>query len=136
MADVVAGVALGGEAIAEVAAGANASSTSARRWTSWVAALATASELTEAVARIDPSGATVASPPPGDARWPAAAAVLAGLEALGAALVRAGVVVVERTGLGRVLGWQHRRHGDVYGLVAGTQSLSSAMAPGGRRLTP
>jgi hypothetical protein len=43
---------------------------------------------------------------------------------------------VERTGLGRVLGWQHRRHGDVYGLVGGHRSFSSAMAHGGRPTTP
>jgi len=67
------------------------------------------------------------TPPAGSRR----AGVLAGLEALGAALVRVGVVAVERTGLGRVLGWQHRRHGDVYGVVRGLRSFSSAMAPGG-----
>jgi hypothetical protein len=37
-----------------------------------------------------------------------AAAVLAALEQLGAALVRRGVALVSRTGLGRVLEWQHR----------------------------
>jgi hypothetical protein len=136
VADVVAGVALGGKPAADVAAAVTASSTSARRWTAWLATLMRAGELVAAAARVDASVATVALPPPPDARHPQAAAVLAGLEALGAALVRVGVAAVERTGLGRVLGWQHRRHGDVYGLVGGHRSFSSAMAPGGRPTTP
>jgi hypothetical protein len=132
VADVVAGVALGSEPVAHIAAAVTASSTSARRWTAWVAALTRASELVAIAAQVDPSVATVALPPPRAARDPRAAAVLAGLEALGTALVRVGVAAVERTGLGRVLGWQHRRHGDVYGVVRGPRSFSSAMAPGGR----
>jgi len=135
VADVVAGVALGSEPVADISATVTASTTSARRWTAWVAALAQAGELVSAAAQVDASVATVALPPPRDARHPQAAGVLAGLEALGAALVRVGVVAVERTGLGRVLGWQHRRHGDVYGLVRGPRSFSSAMAPGGRPTT-
>jgi hypothetical protein len=136
VADVVAGVALGGEPVVDVAAAVTASSTSARRWTAWVAALTRAGDLVAAAAQVDASVATVALPPPRDARHSRAAAVLAGFEALGAALLRVGVAVVERTGLGRVLGWQHRRHGDVYGVVCGPRSFSSAMAPGGRPATP
>jgi hypothetical protein len=136
VAEVVAGVALGSEPVAHIAATVTASATSARRWTAWVAALTRASELVAAAAQVDASVATVALPPPRGARHPGAAAVLAGLEALGTALVRAGVAFVERTGLGRVLGWQHRRHGDVYGVVRGSRSFSSAMAPGGRPSTP
>lgn len=136
VADVVAAVALGSEPIAHVAATVTASATSARRWTAWVGALARAGELVAATAQVDASVATVALPPPRAARHPRAAGVLAGLEALGAALVRVGVAAVERTGLGRVLGWQHRRHGDVYGLVRGPRSFSSAMAPGGRPTPP
>lgn len=135
VADVVAAIALGSEPIAHVAATVTTSATSARRWTGWVAALTRAGELVAAAAQVDASVATVALPPPRGARHPRAAAVLAGLEALGAALVRVGVAAVERTGLGRVLGWQHRRHGDVYGLVGGHRSFSSAMAPGGRPST-
>jgi hypothetical protein len=52
--------------------------------------------------------------------------VLAALEVLGVSLVGVGVALVERTGLGRVLGWQFRQHGDVYELA------SPAMALGGR----
>lgn len=136
VAEVVAAVALGSEPIAHIAATVMASATSARRWTAWVAALARAGELIAAAAQVDASVATVALPPPRDARHLPAAAVLGGLEALGAALVRVGVAAVERTGLGRVLGWQHRRHGDVYDLVGGHRSFSSAMAPGGRPTTP
>ena len=135
VAEVVAGVALGSEPIAHIAATVTASSTSARRWTAWVAALARAGEFVAAAAQVDPSVATVALPPPSVARHPRAAAVLAGLEALGTALVRVGVAAVERTGLGRVLGWQHRHHGDVYGVVRGPRSFSSAMAHGGRPAT-
>jgi hypothetical protein len=98
--------------------------------------LARAGELVAAAAQVDRSAATASLPPPSAVRHPRAAAVLAGLEALGAALVHVGVAVMERTGLGRVLGWQHRRHGDVYGLVGGPRSFSSAMAPGGRPTTP
>lgn len=136
VADVVAGVALGSEPIARIAAAVTASSTSARRWTAWVAVLTQAGELVAAAAQVDPSVATVALPPPRAARHPRAAAVLAGLEALGTALVCVGVAAVERTGLGRVLGWQHRRHDDVYSVVRGPRSFSSAMAPGGRLSTP
>ena len=77
------------------------------------------------------STATVATPRPRSRT----AAVLEAIELLGAALVRAGIAVVECTGLGRVLGWQHRSQGDVYGLVAGPRRLSPAMAPGGRPLS-
>lgn len=135
VAEVVAAVALGSEPVGHVAATVMASSTSARRWTTWVAALARAGELVAAAAQVDPSVATVALPPPSVARHPRAASVLAGLEALGTALVRVGVAAVERTGLGRVLGWQHRHHGDVYGVVRGPRSFSSAMAHGGRPAT-
>ena len=135
VAEVAAAVALGGEPIGHIAAAVTASSTSARRWTAWVAALVRSSELVAAAAQVDPTVATVALPPPRVARHPRAAAVLAGLEALGTALVRVGVAAVERTGLGRVLGWQHRHHGDVYGVVGGPRSFSSAMAHGGRPTT-
>lgn len=136
VADVVAAVTLGSEPVGHVAATVTASATSARRWTAWVAALTRAGELVAAAAQVDASVATVALLPPRDARHPRAAAVLAGFEALGAALARVGVAAMERTGLGRVLGWQHRRHGDVYGLAGGHRSFSSAMAPGGRPATP
>lgn len=131
VADVVAAVTLGGEPIEHAAGTCSASATSARRWTAWVAALASAGELHAAAARLDASTATVASTCI-TSPHPPASAVLIGLEVLGAALVRVGVTVVERTGLGRVLGWQHRCHGDVYGLVAGPTKFSPAMVPGGR----
>lgn len=134
VAEVVAAVTLGGEPVEQAAATCSASATSARRWTAWVAALASAGELHAAAARLDASTATVAATAVTSPR-PRASAVLAALEVLGAALVRVGVTVVERTGLGRVLGWQHRRHGDVYGLVVGPTRFSPAMAPEGRHDT-
>lgn len=131
VAEVVAAVALGGEPVAQACTACSASATSTRRWLAWVAALAKASELHAAAAQLDASTATVASTGVAPPRTQAAA-VLTAFEVLGAAVVRAGVMVVERTGLGRVLGWQHRRHGDVYGLVAGPTRFSPAMAAGGR----
>ena len=126
VADAVAVVAIGGES-AESAA-SSASPTSVRRWSAWIAALADVETLHAVAAQIDPSTATVATP----LLRSRTAAVLGALEVLSSALVRAGVAVVERTGLGRVLGWQHRRHGDVYGLVAEPMKFSPAMASGGR----
>src|SRR5262249_40987339 len=136
VADIVAEVALGSAPIADIAVAVTASPTSTRRWTAWIAALTRPGELVAAAAQVDASVATICLPPPRAARHPRAAAVLAGLEALGTALLRVGVAAGERTGLGRVLGWQHRRHGDIYGLVHGPRSFSSAMAPGGRPSTP
>jgi hypothetical protein len=126
VADTVAGVAVGDEPVAQAAAARAASPTSVRRWSAWIAALADVGTLHAVAAEVDLSGATVATATPRSRT----AAVLDGLEVLGAALVRAGVVVVERTGLGRVLGWQHRAHGDVY--CPGSGRLSPAMARGGR----
>ncbi len=131
VAGVVAGVALGGESVADAAAAGTASPTSVRRWSAWIATLAEVGLLHAAAAEVDPGCAPVATAAPRSRT----AAVLDALEVLGAALVRAGVGVVERTGLGRVLGWQHRAHGGVLGLVAGARRFSPAMAPGGRRPT-
>lgn len=126
VADTVAVVAVGAEPVAQAAAASTASPTSVRRWSAWIAALAAPAELHAVAAEIDPAAATAATATPRSRT----AAVLAGLEVLGAALVQAGVAVVERTGLGRVLGWQHRTHDDVYG--PGTGRFSPAMARGGR----
>ena len=131
VANAVAAVVLGGESVTQAAAPSAASATSVRRWSAWVSALADVAALHSLAAHIDPSTATVATPRPRSRT----AAVLGAFELLGAALVRAGIAVVERTGLGRVLGWQHRSHGDVYGLVAGPRRFSPAMAPGGRPLS-
>jgi hypothetical protein len=130
VADAVAAIAIGGESVA--AASRSASPTSLRRWSAWLAALAEVDAIHAVAARIDPSSATVATPTPTSRT----AAVLDALEVLGAALIRAGVALVERTGLGRVLGWQHHAHGDVLGLVAGPHRFSPTMAPGGRTHGP
>ena len=115
VADVVADVALGGAGAERAAAAAHATVSSARRWVAWVAALAKPRDLLAVAARLDPDapvGAGIGSVP----AQSSAAHVLVALEQLGAALVRGGVTVVERTGLGRVLGWQHAAHGAVFGL--------------------
>jgi len=128
VADVVAAVEIGGESVATAAAARSASPTSARRWSAWIAALADVEALHAVAAHVDPSTATVATSMPRSR----AAAVLDAFEVLGAALGRTGVAAVERTGLARVLGWQHRAHGDVIGLVTGPRRFSPAMARGGR----
>jgi hypothetical protein len=115
VADVVADVALGGASMRRAAAAAHATVSSARRWVRWVAALAAPRELLATAARLDPDAPAGAGLGTVAMRSPAAR-VLAGLEQLGSALVRAGVAVAERTGLGRVLGWQHAAHGAVFGL--------------------
>ena len=127
VADVVAAVALGGESARKAAARATSSATSARRWTAWVAALAEPGALLSLAQRIEQQtaigmGVSVVDAP--------AARVLGGLEALGAALIRRGVELVSRTGLGRVLEWQRRAHGDVVHLVSEPRRLSPAMAIG------
>jgi hypothetical protein len=127
VAEVVAAVAIGGESAGEAAARAASSATSARRWTAWVAALVEPAALLSLAQQLEQVtavgvGASVVDAP--------AARVLVGLEALGAALVRCGVAVVSRTGLGRVLEWQQRAHGDVVHLVSEPRRLSPAMAIG------
>lgn len=128
VAEAVATVEIGGKSVATAAAAWSASSTSVRRWSAWIATLAAVGVLHAIAAQVDPSSAPVATATPPSH----AASMLAALEVLGAALVRVGVAVVERTGLGRVLGWQHRAHGVALGLVAGPMRFSPAMAPGGR----
>jgi hypothetical protein len=115
VADVTGAVALGGASARRAAAAAHATASSARRWVAWVGTLAQPRDLLAVATRLDPDAPAGAGL--GALRAPAPAApVLAALEQLGAALVRAGVAVAERTGLGRVLGWQHCAHGAVFGL--------------------
>jgi len=135
VAETAAAVALGEASGAEVARTSRAAPTSVRRWLGWIATLASAGDLLAIASRIDPDVPVAGGLLPADrgegsvrAR---AAAVLAALEHIGAALVRRGLTLAARTGLGRVLGWQHAVHGDVYGLVAGVRHLSPGMAIGG-----
>lgn len=128
VASVVAAVEVGGETAGAAATATSASPRSVWRWRRWVGALADVASLHAIAARLDPTTATVATATPRSAT----AAVLAALEVLGDALVRVGVAVAERTGLGRVLGWQHRAHRVVLGVVAGPTRFSPAMAHGGR----
>lgn len=135
VADVVAEVALGGVSAARAAAAAHATASSARRWVAWVAALAKPRDLLATAARLDPdapAGVGLGTLPE---RAPAAR-VLAALEQLGFALVHAGVVVAARTGLGRVLGWQHAAHGAVFGLDDSGLHLSPATVLVGGKVAP
>lgn len=136
VAQVVAGGALGGQAPVAAAAVASASATSARRWTWWLAALAPPADLAALNARLDPD-APAGAGLPAEAKTVRARAgrVLGALEQVGLALVRAGVACVEHTGLGRLLGWQHRAHGDSYTLVDRLR-LSPAMVPEPRARAP
>ncbi len=134
VADVAADVALGGAGAGRAAEAAHATASSARRWVAWVAALAKPGDLLAVAARLDadaPAGAGLGNLPAGSTVRARAARVLAGLEQLGAALVRAGVAVAERTGLGRVLGWQHAAHGAVFRLGDTGLHPSPATALGG-----
>jgi hypothetical protein len=130
----VAAMSLGGETAAAAAGQVGASATSARRWTAWVAALAAPAELLALAARLDPDapvGAGLSMVPSGSGVRHRAGSVLAALEHLGAALLRRGVALVERSGLGRVLGWQYVTHGDVIGIASEPKTLSPAMDLGG-----
>jgi len=133
VAEVAAAVAIGAEPAAKAAARAAASATSARRWTAWTAQLAPPAVLLAAAQRIDPGapvGAGTSTVESTSSFRSQAALVLRALEELGSALVRRGVALVSRTGLGRVLEWQHREHGDVVRLCAEPRCLSPAMATG------
>jgi hypothetical protein len=132
VAEVGAAGALGGLAPAAAAAPARASATSARRWMRWLAGLAAPAELAALTARLDPDALAGAGLPPaaeGATERARAGRVLGALEQVGLALVRAGVACVEQTGLGRMLGWQHRSHGDSYTL-SDRLALSTAMVTG------
>jgi hypothetical protein len=133
VADVVAAVSLGDRSAAAAARDAGASPTSARRWIAWVAALAAPAVLLAAAAQLDPQapvGAGLAHHA-GDGVRARAARVLDALEQLGAALVTSDVALAQRTGLGRVLGWQWSRFRDVVHLVVEPKTLSPALALGG-----
>jgi len=133
VADVVATMAFGERGPTQAAREVAGSPTSAQRWAQWVTELCDAATLLTVTARIDPdasAGAGIAA-----RTWPSPvrsqlARVLDALETLGGALVRAGVALGSRSGLGRVLEWQHRSHGDVVGLVCEPRRLSPPMALG------
>lgn len=131
--DVVAAIAIGAEAATTAAARATASPTSGRRWTAWVAQLAVPAALLAVAQRLDPGapvGAGVSTAGSSSDARSLAVRVLNAFEELGSALVRRGIALASRTGLGRVLEWQHRLHGDVVYLAAEPRCLSPAMALG------
>ena len=129
VARVVAEIAVGQRSAPAAAREAGASTTSARRWTRWVAEIADASELLRVTRHIDPAtpaGAGLSLHVGAGVRH-RAACVLDALEQLGAALVRRGVALAMRSGLGRVLAWQRSLFGDVVNLVTEPKSLSPAV---------
>jgi hypothetical protein len=131
VAQVLAAAVVGGASFANAARGSGASATSARRWTRWVGALGQPGELFAAAARLDPYSSAETGMSTGTASSTvrtAARRVLGALEHLGAALLRRGVECVEHSGLGRVLGWQHRVHGEFVQLTRPPDRLSPAMA--------
>jgi len=139
VAQAVAAVSFGDASAPAAARSVGASATSARRWTAWVAELAEPHVLLRVATHLDPDapvGAGFSTTPSGSALHARAGRVLAALEQLGAALVRRGVALFARSGLGRVLGWQRITHGDVVGLVREPKTLSPGMAltgaPAGR----
>ncbi len=137
VADTVGRAVLGGDSTERAAAAMGASATSVRRWTAWTAALAEPATLCAATARVDPdapAGAGLSAVTAARPTGTQAARVLSALEQLGLALVRAGVVAAQavRTGLARVLHWQHAAHGDVVPLAG---RLSPAMVLGVEEVT-
>lgn len=132
VAKVVAAIAVGGETPAKAAAAVQASVTSARRWTGWVAKLIEVSAALALAARLWPDGVAGAgmATTPAPSTGALAARVLQALEHLGAALQRTGAALISTSGLGRALEWQHRTHGDVVHLVVEPRSFSPAMALG------
>jgi hypothetical protein len=131
--EVVAAIAIGAEGATKAVAPATASPASGRRWTAWVAQLAAPAALLAVAQRLDPGapvGAGISTTESASDTRSLAAHVLDALEHLGAALVRRGVDLASRTGLGRVLEWQPRLHRDVVYLVAEPRCLSPAMALG------
>lgn len=130
VAGVVAAVALGDESPRQAAARVTASATSGRRWSRWVAALVEVRAALALAAHLSPDGTVGAglSTTPGDSVKAVAARVLQALEYLGEALVRAGVTLASKTGLGRLLEWRHRHHGEVVHLVAEPSRFSPGMA--------
>ena len=133
VAQVVAEVSLGESSAPAAAREIGASPTSVRRWVCWVAALVEPGELLRATVQVDPTAAAGSgiSRHVADGVCGRAARVLDALEQLGSALVRRGIALPQRSGLGRVLGWQRSVFGDVVGLVSEPKTLSPAMALGG-----
>jgi hypothetical protein len=131
VAQISAAVVVGREPAGQAAARAGASATSARRWVLWLAQLVAPGELITLASRLDPGCATVPGAPasPETDKGGCAARVLAALEQVGLALLARGIRCVERTGLGRLLGWQHRAHGDIYGPCVESRRFSTGMAP-------
>ncbi len=126
VAQVTARMAFEGATSRVAAATARASPSSARRWTAWVAELGEPAELLRVATELEPEAPAlpgIATPPEARGRRALAARVLDAMERLGACLIRRGVELGSRCGLGRVLEWQHRTQGEVIGLTAEPRSF-------------
>lgn len=120
VADVVAQMAFGESSSREAAAPAKASPSSARRWEAWVANLAQPADLLQVAAELEreaPATPGTSTLPETKGQRRRVARVLDALERLGAVLIRGGRKLGARSGLGQVLEWQHRTHGEVVGLL-------------------
>jgi transposase-like protein len=131
VARVASAMAMGGEAAKQAAGRVGASLTSARRWTGWVSQLVEPSALLGVAQQLEQEvsvseGFSTGEPP--RSRYRSAARVLSALEQLSQVLVRRGLGMGCATGLGRVLSWQLRAHGDVVYLAAEPRCLSPRMA--------
>jgi hypothetical protein len=131
VAKVASAMAMGGEAAKQAAGRVGASPTSARRWTGWVSQLVEPSVLLGVAQQLEQEvsvseGFSMGEPT--RCRYRSAARVLSALEQLSQVLVRRGLGMSCATGLGRVLSWQLRAHGDVVHLVAEPRCLSPRMA--------
>lgn len=129
VAGVVALVTWGRHSFAQAAATVGACHMTARRWTGWVERLAPPAELYALAARLDPDAHAGASSrlPETPPCFPVVAQVVTALEQLGLALERLALYLGARTGLGRVLGWQHQTHGLLVGLRDQLGGLSPPM---------
>ncbi len=133
VAQVSAAHAVGGESARTAARRAGASATSARRWTRWIARLVDPGVLLALAARLDPQGihgeGLSLAPGENTVRAMAARAIDA-MEALGSALVRVGLSLASRTGLGRLLEWQYVAHRMWLPLVSRGGAASPSMVFG------
>jgi|CXWL01.1.fsa_nt_gi transposase-like protein len=131
----VAAVVVGGATPAKAAATVEASTTSVRRWTRWVAKLVDVAAVLALAGQLCPAGvagAGLAATTAATSNHASAARVLHALEMLGEALLESGAKLISKSGLGRLLEWQHRTQGDVIHMVSEPRSFSPGMALGGQ----
>lgn len=125
VASAVAEVAYAGKTLTAAAANHMCSRDSVRRWGAWIADLADVDHLARVCARIEPDGGVHAES--AIARATPAGRALRLLDRLADLLVVRGVgLAAKGCGLGRILGAQLRRFGDVFYLTRPSPSLRVA----------